>query len=280
MMSESKTREVLKYLHKQRRSVSKYSISQIIGGDWESRERNLEYLINTGFVEYHFINGHPMYSISDKGLKLIGEKVVLDMTRTSKNGNNKVRDWKQDKLEKLVKAVNERPGQTIRELMSENDSLSSVYNLLEELCEDEKIIKGKKGNKNVYYPPGHVPEKTTKKETSTPPIKSYNTAPTRMDEVKDTHPEIQAPVNENGNDNLFTIGKILDLVWPHCYKVNIMKKNGLKNMQTDSVISQFSNHDEMIKVYMSLPEPLKEKAVPTIQRQGRKKIQLNIPVPE
>lgn len=279
MLSESKTREVLKYLHEQRRSVSKYSITQFIGGDWDSRERNLDYLINMGFIEYTLVSGHPMYSISDKGLKLIGEKGVLDIIRTSKK-SNKVKEWKQEKMEKLVQSINEKPGQTIRELMGENDSLSSVYKLLEELCEDEKIGKGKKGNKNVYYPTSHVPEKTTKKDTSPPPIETDDNTPTIMDEVKDTPTEIEAPVNENDNDNKFTIGKILDLVWPHCYKVDILKKNGLKNMKNDSVISQFTTHDEMIKVYMNLPEPLKEKAIPTIQRQGRKKIQLNIPVPE
>ena len=278
MISETKTREVLEYLEKQGRSVSKYAITQIIGGDWDSRERNLEYLINIGFVDYNFITGHGMYSISEKGLKLIGKERVSNMSRTKTV--NKVQEWKQGKLEKLLQSINEKPGQTIRELMDEKDSLSSVYNLLEELYEEGKVEKGKKGNKNVYYPTSHVPEKTTKKDTSPPPLEKDDNTPTRMEEVKDTPSEIESPVNENGTDDKFTIGKILDLVWPHCYKVNIVKKNGLKNMENDSVISQFTNHDEMIKVYLNLPKPLKERAIPTIQRQGRKKIQLNIPVPE
>lgn len=153
MIGQSEMVRILREFEENNGLLIAYTAHKAINGDWETKERTIRYLSDSGFIEPIRHMDNKYYSLTKKGIKFLEKEDI----REDENVNRKGKTVKREK--KLLKYLEENGPSLKRELARKIKTTEDVaYQVLRAMAEDGKIIVTKQNGKNVYSLPN--PEET------------------------------------------------------------------------------------------------------------------------
>lgn len=230
-----------------------------------------------GFLDSKLVNGSRKFCITSKGFKLLEkeEKVVDKVVNKGKSDLIKIRE---DRIIKFLKENPQSDKFQIHKVLKKYEQITpdSVYQMLRQMETDGLIVMEKKRNKNYYSVPGTQSKPQSPEAIINQAVKESKEIEQEVvihepEEILNDQPE---PIEDNCD---FTIGQILDLVWPHCKEATPYKPSKLKNMEHERMVAKFSDQKTLLDVFHRLPANLQEHTRMVIDEKHRK-IQLSIPI--
>ncbi len=250
MLALSELEEFLKKFRDQGGFLSYSQILELLPGFYEKRVNGVRYLSDSGFLEYVFHNGSSYYEITEKALKLL-----------EKEGGDKVSE-----KDKIIKFLKRHPRKSKKEISHHlGKPQGTVYTYLKELESDGEIIHEMDGRKHLFS----VPKRNPAPEADIEAAVIVHTP----EEVLNNNTDFTGVVG-----NGWTIGKVIDQVWPYSTSIECRKSGNHKNNIHDTVLARFRDQLTCIEVFNDLPSDLQTKTKVTIDPRN-KKIQLTIPLP-
>lgn len=255
MLALSELEEFLKKFRDQGGFLSYSQILELLPGFYEKRVNGVRYLSDSGFLEYVFHNGSSYYEITEKALKLL-----------EKEGGDKVSE-----KDKIIKFLKRHPRKSKKEISHHlGKPQGTVYTYLKDLECDGEIIHEVDGRKHLFS----VPKRIKAKVQSPPETKTLEAVIVHTpEEVLNNNTDFTGVVG-----NGWTIGKVIDQVWPYSTSIECRKSGNHKNNMHDTVLARFRDQLTCIEVFNDLPSDLQTKTKVTIDPRN-KKIQLTIPLP-
>jgi|LDZT01.1.fsa_nt_gi predicted transcriptional regulator len=153
MIGQSEMVRILKEFEENNGLLIAYKAHQQAKGDWETKERTIRYLTDSGFIEPIQHMDHKYFSITKKGIRFLEKEDIMEDENVNKKGKTVKRE------KKLLKYLEENGPSLKRELARKIKTTEDVaYQVLRAMAEDGKIIMTKQNGKNVYSLPN--PEET------------------------------------------------------------------------------------------------------------------------
>ena len=269
-ISETKIREILNAVNKVfgGEYFGTYQAKEYLTGTYDEIFNRFMYMERIGFLDSKLVNGSRKFCITSKGFKLLEkeEKVVDKVVNKGKSDLIKIRE---DRIIKFLKENPQSDKFQIHKVLKKYEQITpdSVYQALRKMETDDLIFVEKDKNKNFYsiLKPQYKPQSPEAKEIEQEVVIH------EPEEILNDQPE---PIEDNCD---FTIGQILDLVWPHCKEATPYKPSKLKNMEHERMVAKFSDQKTLLDVFHRLPANLQEHTRMVIDEKHRK-IQLSIPI--
>lgn len=153
MIGQSEMLRVLKEFEENNGLLLAYNAHKLINGDWETKERTIRYLSDSGFIEPIRHMDNKYYSLTKKGIRFLEKEDIREDENVNRKGKTVKREIK------LLKYLEENGPSLKRELARKIKTTEDVaYQVLRLMVQDGKVIVTKQNGKNVYSLPN--PEET------------------------------------------------------------------------------------------------------------------------
>lgn len=210
-----------------------------------------------GFLDAKMRNDGRLFTIAEKGLKLIGKyekKVESDKVVNEgksaliiQRGKAILNILKKKGMELTIKDISKELKHIRMEL-----TYDMVYQALDSMVKDGSVKVNRIKNINYYsIPAASIPVREDPEVVIHEPKEILN----------------QVQMADNG---IMTIGQVLDMVWDTASSVECRKPRSLKNQDNVSIIARFKDQKTLLEVRDNLPGTLKENLVLTIDPRNKK----------
>lgn len=209
-----------------------------------------------GFLDAKMGNDGRLFTIAEKGLKLIGKyekKVESDKVVNEgksaliiQRGKAILNILKKKGMELTIKDISKELKHIRMEL-----TYDMVYQALDSMVKDGSVNVRRIKNINYYSIPRLIPVREDPEVV--------------IHEPKEILNQVQ-----KADNRIMTIGQVLDMVWNKASSVECRKPRSLKNQDSDSIIARFKDQKTLLEVRDNLPGTLKEKMVLTTDPRNKK----------
>jgi hypothetical protein len=229
MISENELINILnKFSQELPELFSPYQASTFMDGWYENNWRKIKYMVRVGFLEKK--PGDNLFYLTEKALDYLQDKQeVLKVA---------------ERDERIIKFIKKNPGSDKKKLAKFlKVSPASAYGFALDMEKRGLLVHEKEGNTNVYYLPGEQTPEPIPEVIVHEPLEILN------------HPSEPIGII---NPNKFTVGKLLDELWPRIKEVSCNSCN--KSSTHDHIRILFKDQTSLIDSFNELPDPIQKSA--------------------